>query len=242
MARKTTIFLLFFFIARFGFSEEFSMTNFTPPGDPSLQGIASEVIPTEIQSKEIQSIIDRMFFIAQGQRTDPNQRAMVGLAAPQIGISKRIILVDIGVDTEKRELGELTAFINPEIIWASDEIVNGHEGCFSVDSRVLGIVPRSESIKIRAYDRQGNQIIAEYSGYTARIFQHETDHLDGIRFPDRVGPNGKLDWVEKGRHAEYRIKWQNWDYPCPWELWLAMKAGKPFLPPAQTDTESETRS
>ena len=152
------------------------------------------------------------------------------------------ILVDIGFDTEKRNLGELTAFINPEILWSSSEIVYGREGCFSVDSRILGIVPRAQSIKIRALDRQGNPIVAEYSGFTARIFQHELDHLNGIRFPDRVGPEGKLHWVDPGRYLEYRNNPDNWECLCPWETWLAMKEGKPFSPPPQTETGSETRS
>ncbi len=234
MAQKITIFLLFMGIAHFGFTENINMSIFTPPGDPSLTMIAQEVPLIEIESTEIQSIIDRMFHIAQGERTDPNQRVMVGLAAPQIGISKRIILVDIGFDNEKKELGELTAFINPEILWASPEIVEGHEGCFSVDPRILGIVPRAQMIKIRAFDRHGNQIVAEYSGFIARIFQHETDHLNGIRFPDRVGPMGKLHWVENDRHEDYRKKWEHWDCPCPWDLWISMKEGKPFTPPTYT--------
>jgi len=241
MFRKLAIFLVAAFTVPFGFSENIDMPIFTPPGDPSLTAIASEVTIENIESQEIQSIIDRMFQIAGGNRSDPNARVMVGLAAPQIGIGKRIILVDIGIDNEKHELGELTAFINPEIIWSSSEIVYGREGCFSVDSRILGIVPRSQSVKIKAFDRQGNLIVAEYSGFTARIFQHEIDHLEGIRFPDRVGPNGKLHWVEPSRHAEYRIKSENWDCLCPWEAWLAMKKGKPFSSP-QTETGSETRS
>lgn len=222
--------LLFACTARIGFSED-AVPIFTPPGDSSLTMIASEVPPNEISSPEIQWIIDRMIEIAGGERSDPNRRIMVGLAAPQIGIGKRIILVDIGIDPEKKELGQLTAFINPEIVWFSNEIAEGLEGCFSVDSRVLGIVPRSQSIKIRAFDRQGKRVVAELSGYTARIFQHETDHLNGIRFPDRVGPNGKLHWVEDTRHAEYRQNWATWDCVCPWEVWLAMKSGKPFTPP-----------
>ena len=136
-----------------------------------------------------------MFDIARGERTDPEAKVMVGLAAPQIGISKRIILVDIGVDSDRKNLGELTAFINPEILWHSEELVDGREGCFSVDDRVVGVVPRSKSIKIRAYDREGNLVSLELADFTARIFQHETDHLNGIRFPDRVGEGGKLQWV-----------------------------------------------
>lgn len=74
-----------------------------------------------IPSKEIQNLIDEMFRIAADQRGDPAKRGMVGLAAPQIGVFKRIILVDIGVDTQRRAWGEIKAFINPRIIEQSSE-------------------------------------------------------------------------------------------------------------------------
>lgn len=61
---------------------------------------------------------------------------------------------------------------------------------------------RSESIRIEALDRQGNPISQEFSGFTARIFQHEIDHLEGIRFPDRVGTDGILQWVEESQFSE----------------------------------------
>jgi peptide deformylase len=85
--------------------------------------IADEVNVQKITSTEIQSIIDRMLQIARGERSDPNATVMVGLAAPQIGIMKRIILVDTGFNTETRELGNLEVFVNPEIIWASNETI-----------------------------------------------------------------------------------------------------------------------
>jgi len=206
------------------------MSIFTPPGDASLTMRAAEVKTQEINSEKIQSIIDRMFQIASGKRSD--QRTMVGLAAPQIGIGKRIILVDTGFDTKKCTPGHFVVFINPEILWYSGEIAYGHEGCFSVDSHIVGIVPRSVAIKIKAFDRQGKEIFKDYSNYTARIFQHEVDHLNGIRFPDRVGSAGKLHWVEKSRNADYQKNWEKWDCPCPWDVWLAMKEGKPFTPPS----------
>lgn len=211
--------------------KEHSMSTsvFTPPGDFSLQMPALNVPSSEILSEETQSIIDQMFLVARGERDDTDEnRVMVGLAAPQIGCSKRIILVDIGVHGDRRELGSLIAYINPEITWYSDEIIADREGCYSVDSRVVGIVPRSERIQIKALDRNGIPICEEFSGFTARIFQHEIDHLNGIRFPDRVGSEGKLHWVEEIEYADYKKDHVNWNCRCPWDIWVAMKNGEPF--------------
>jgi peptide deformylase len=216
--------------------EEYHMPIFTPPGDPFLQMSAAEVPIQEILSDETQSLIDRMFEIAKGERTDLENRVMVGLAAPQIGIAKRIILVDIGMECDRKAFGELTAFINPEIVWYSDEKEYGREGCYSVDARMLGIVSRAVSIKVTALDRQGNPVAAEFSGFTAKIFQHEVDHLNGIRFPDRVGQEGgELNWVEEAEYPEYRENWKTWCRKCSLESWLSMKEGKPYEPPIKAD-------
>ena len=75
--------------------------------------------------------------------------------------------------------------INPEITWMSEEQNEWYEGCFST-SRVCGIVSRPDKVKIKAYSEEGKIVEEEYSGYTARIFQHEIDHLDGILFIDNA--------------------------------------------------------
>lgn len=205
---------------------------FTPPGAPLLQMIAAKIPEDEILSDETQAIIERMFEVASGERDESGEkRGLVGLAAPQIGIGKRIILVDMGVDSEGKKFGSLEAFINPEITWVSPEMAERREGCFSVDSRVMGIVQRAGVIHVKAIDRRGVPIEAEYSGMTARIFQHEIDHLDGIRFPDRVGSEGRLHWVEEDEYPEYKKDPNAWSCQCPWSLWLAMKKGEPYSPP-----------
>jgi peptide deformylase len=220
------------FLAASLFAVSLPTPVFTPPGDVLLQMRAEEVSASEILSEETQSIIDQMFLIARGERDESGEQpVMVGLAAPQIGYSKRIILVDVGVNDSKRELGSLIAYINPEITWYSEEIVEGREGCYSVDSRVIGLVPRSEKIRLKALDRNGLPISEEFSGLTAAIFQHEIDHLNGIRFPDRVGSEGTLQWVEEDEYAAYRENWKNWSCKCPWDTWVAMKSGEPYEAP-----------
>ncbi len=207
------------------------MPLFVLPSDPLLNRSA-DVVPVEsIQSVEIQSIIQKMMEVARMNQIDTGDGVMVGLAAPQIGISKRIILVDMSVTEKRKNTGKLEAFINPEIIWYSDDIVFGVEGCYSVDDHLDGKVPRSEKIKVRAYDSTGELFEKEFSGFQARIFQHEIDHLNGIRFPDRVGDKGALHWIPDGKYQEYRDNWETWPLICPFDIWLKMKAGEPYTYP-----------
>lgn len=214
------------------FTPIFCMASlFIPPSDPLLNGVAEEIPLTAIHSKEIQSIIERMFDVAFGETREYNKSILVGLAAPQIGISKRIILVDsaaTGVFVQGQTQApppQIDAYINPEIVWKSDETNVWREGCFST-SRVCGLVPRSSKIRVEAYDREGRRMTKEFSGYTARIFQHEIDHLDGIRFPDRIENDEHLHWVEMNELPSYRIEWADWRNKCPRKQWLEMKHGR----------------
>ncbi len=100
----------------------------------------------------------------------------VGLAAPQIGISRRIIVVDTG--------DNLYELINPELIHLDGE-QTGREGCLSVPD-VVGIVKRAQKVKVKGLDRNGQEQIIEASDLAARAFQHEIDHLDGILFTDKA--------------------------------------------------------
>lgn len=100
----------------------------------------------------------------------------VGLAAPQVGILKRAVVVDTGEGK--------TELINPEIIEESGSQI-GSEGCLSVP-KVFGTVERPMNVKVRAQDRNGNWFEIEGEGLTARAFCHEIDHLDGKLFTDKV--------------------------------------------------------
>lgn len=195
------------------------------PSDPRLCQCAAEVPAHEIASVEIQGLIDEMFQIAKGERADLSKKIMVGLAAPQIGVMKQVILVDMGIEGSRRQLGQLRAFINPKVMWRSEEKAMHHEGCYSVEGHIRAVVPRSNKIKVKAYNREGQIIEEEIEGFAARIFQHEVDHLEGVRFPDRVGPDGFLQWVEEDQYPQYREKWHCWEHRCPWETWLAVKNG-----------------
>ncbi|MDR0433830.1 MAG: peptide deformylase [Gracilibacteraceae bacterium] len=101
----------------------------------------------------------------------------VGLAAPQIGVPKRVFVVDIG-----EGLHEL---INPAIVrWSEEEEID-HEGCLSIPEK-LGDVSRALAITLEGRNRAGETVTIEAEGYFARALQHETDHLDGVLFTDRA--------------------------------------------------------
>ncbi len=204
-----------------------AMTLFLTPTDPRLNEESTKVCPCNIPTEEIQSILSKMYEIAFGESQDRAKAVLVGLAAPQIGIQKRIILVDTaatGIFT--KDSGppppQIKEFINPEILWQSEEKIIWREGCFSTDC-ICGLVPRSSKVLIRAYNGQGDIFTEEYEGYVARIFQHEIDHLDGIRFPDRIFDDSALHWVEKDEIPQYRIHWMNWPKKISRSEWLKMK-------------------
>lgn len=112
----------------------------------------------------------------------------VGLAAPQVAVSQRVIVVRLPDDEESRaeygdEAGKLYVFVNPEIIKTSKEMVEGVEGCLSIPGYV-GRVTRHEQVVVKGFDRRGKPQRIKASGWLARVFQHEIDHLDGRLYID----------------------------------------------------------
>jgi peptide deformylase len=105
----------------------------------------------------------------------------VGLAATQIGVGKRVIVVDIS--HVEQDLAPL-ALVNPEIV-ESRGLEEGTEGCLSIPG-VEGVVPRAESVLVKAQDEQGRPVQIPARGLLARALQHEIDHLDGVLFIDRI--------------------------------------------------------
>jgi peptide deformylase len=101
----------------------------------------------------------------------------VGLAAPQIGVRRRVAVVDIGD-------GNLIELINPEVLESSGQAC-GQEGCLSIPGR-SGFVRRPEYIKVKMQDREGNEVLFEAEGFLAVAMCHEMDHLDGILFTDKT--------------------------------------------------------
>jgi len=115
----------------------------------------------------------------------------VGLAAPQVGISKRIIVIDTSAGEDE---SMILRVINPEIFNEEGEQL-GEEGCLSVPGEYEH-VRRAEKITVKALDLNGKPYTLEAEGFLARVFQHEVDHLDGVLFIDRL-PSYKKDTVKK---------------------------------------------
>ena len=194
----------------------YNLSMFLKPNDPRLRKISKEISPDQINSPQIKKISELMLKIIGGEQK--KHRKGVGLAAPQIGIFKRIILVDVKADG-KGKVGDLRVYINPEIIWTSKREGEWYEGCYST-GRICGIVSRPTSIKIRAFTLQGEALEAKYTGYVARIFQHEIDHLNGKLFIDHIKNPDHLHWVEEKEFPLYRNKqaWRNWPKKCSCSL------------------------
>ncbi len=203
---------------------------FLKPSDPILTKKAEKIPQNQIGSENTKQIIETMLKVAYGQQQGRNKPIMVGLAAPQIGISKRIILVDTKADG-KGKVGDLKVYINPEIIWQSKKQTEWYEGCYST-GRVCGIVSRSVSIKVKAFQSDtlgGNRNPPPrwyvVTGYVARIFQHEIDHLNGKAFVDHITDPDKLHWVSKKEFGLYRNQeaWRNWPRKCLKKKWEKIK-------------------
>ena len=109
----------------------------------------------------------------------------VGLAAPQVNISQRVIVVQFGEEEDPEAPMQLYAVVNPRITAFSKDIVIGVEGCLSIPG-MLGEVSRPNAATIAGFDRDGEPLNIEAEGWLARIIQHEVDHLNGVLFTDHA--------------------------------------------------------
>ena len=127
-------------------------------------------------SRKVEKFDERLHVLLDDMRETLAAANGVGLAAPQVGVLRRAVLVDTGE--------QVLELINPEILETSGE-QDGPEGCLSIPGR-YGMVKRPMTVKIRAQDRNGNWFEATGEGLTARAFCHETEHLDGILYTQRA--------------------------------------------------------
>ena len=162
-------------------------------GNAVLRKIAAEV--ENILAEECQQLISEMMFAV-------SQAGGVGIAAPQINHSVRIFIM-CSKPNERYPDAPLmppTAIINPEILHYSSDKVKGWEGCLSVPS-MRGLVPRHSQIKVRYFDQQGQEQLKEFTGFIARIFQHELDHLNGLTFIDQLESTkdliSEVEWYQQ---------------------------------------------
>lgn len=146
--------------------------------------LREKAVPVAEITDEIRTLISDMF--VQMKLSDG-----IGLAAPQIGKSLRLFVVQADDDVER-------AFINPQIIETSTELCSYEEGCLSVPKYYEEVV-RPERITVQALNERGRRFTLEADGLLARVIQHEYDHLDGILFIDRIAPDKKDKIVHKFR-------------------------------------------
>lgn len=170
-------------------------------GDPVLKKKAADIPHGEDVKELVQDMFDTMY-AASG----------VGLAAPQIGKSIRLFVVDDNPMMEEGEEGMKKAFINPEIIEEDGDDWAFEEGCLSIPG-IRGDVERPEIVKIKYFDEDWNEHIEEFDDIHARVIQHEYDHIEGVLFTDYLTPfkkrllKGKLANISKGKvDADYRVK------------------------------------
>lgn len=154
--------------------------------------------PVTAFDKDLQTLINDMI---DTMRAAPG----VGLAAPQVGVSERVIVVEYAEPPDEEDpqakppKPKLYVMVNPEIVKASPETEWGVEGCLSIPG-LVGEVERHSTVHIRGLNRHGQPMRVKAQGWLARIFQHEIDHLNGILFPDRASRVWKPE-IEEQREA-----------------------------------------
>lgn len=154
--------------------------------DPILRQQAEPVSESEFGTSELKQLVKDMIAIME-------EKGAVGVAAPQIGISKQIIVFSTAYTKRRTPEHPIpdTALINPDYEVLSDEIQTGYEGCLNCGD-IMGEVPRAMEIEYTGYDIDGNKVTKQASGLEARIVQHEVDHLRGFLFFDRVTDKDSL--------------------------------------------------
>ena len=153
--------------------------------------------------KNLQTLIDDMI---ETMRDAPG----VGLAAPQVNVSERLIVIEYAEEEEDEEAEnaeskppkpkQLFVMANPEIVKASEEMVMGVEGCLSIPG-LMGEVERHQALQVKGLNRRGKPMKLKVDGWLARIFQHEIDHINGVLFIDRA----KRVWQPEPEEEEDRV-------------------------------------
>lgn len=157
-------------------------------GDPLLFEVASPI--EQFDTPELHALIEDM------QDTMAHMHG-AGIAAPQIGVSKRVVIFGVGHNPRYPDAEQVpyTVLINPVLTTVSDETDEAWEGCLSVPG-MRGIVSRYSRLHYAGFDQYGNAIDRLVSGFHARVVQHECDHLDGILYPMRINDLRNFGYTE----------------------------------------------
>jgi peptide deformylase len=164
-------------------------------GHPVLRAAARALDRSELKHPLVQKLIDDMI------ETMVEYHG-VGLAAPQVHEGLRLFVAALD-NTEEAADSETYVIVNPEVSAVGSDVVEDWEGCLSVPD-IKGRVPRAKEVRVRAFDRFGERIELRAHDFPARIIQHETDHLDGILFFDRMRAFDSLTFQDE--YAKYWLK------------------------------------
>jgi peptide deformylase len=165
-------------------------------GHPVLRQRAAPIPPDEIRSADVQRLIDDMVETMR-------EYSGAGLAAPQVHVPRRIAVIEVLGNPRYPDAPSipLTVLVNPVVTPLTEEMDEGWEGCLSVPD-MRGVVPRYTSVRLEGFDREGQPIDLVAKEFFARVIQHETDHLDGIVYVDRMRDLRTLSHI-----AEWQRHW-----------------------------------
>ena len=174
-------------------------------GHPVLRSKARRLEKADLKSAAVQQLIDDLI-------DTMTEYHGVGLAAPQVHVGLRVFVAAVDPSADEGEAAvdadpepEPLVMINPEITVVGGDVVDDWEGCLSIPD-IRGRVPRAREITVRALDRSGHAVELRAHGFTARVLQHEADHLDGVLFFDRMRSFDSLTFLD-----EYSRYWRKTD-------------------------------
>jgi peptide deformylase len=177
-----------------------------PPASPDPRSVLRDrALPVDPADPDLPRLVEQM-------RARLEQTGGVGLAAPQVGVSRRVILVKHGTRPAGSTI-RIEAYINPRLEWASSEQGDDYEACLSFDGGG-GLVPRAKRVRVSFAKVGGERQTVELADWDARIMQHELDHLEGVLFLDRLrGPLLPIEEMRRCRDERHRAR--GWLPPLP---------------------------
>jgi len=178
------------------------MPKLVPESHPALHAIAEELTTEDFANGTVAKLVKDLKAAIKEYSADGF--IAVAIAAPQIGVSKRIFIIDDQSEREDDRFPSLVA-VNPRIIKASKKSKLVGEGCLSVPE-AYGLVRRSTNVTLRALDEHGNEYERGAGGLLAQIIQHEENHLDGILFTDIAEKLWTKEEVDAGAHEKHHVE------------------------------------
>lgn len=174
---------------------------------------AGEIALADIRKEKTQRIIENMLDFVygtnnKGTNRNKNKPMTIGLSANQVGILKKISIVDLAM---RRSLhSDIHVIINPKIIKHSKAVLLRREGCVNLPN-IWGMVPRYKTVTVQYADRWGNEVVMKAKGWVAVLMQHEIDHLHGTLFIDRLPDPKKAHFVKDNQLTIYKKQYRTWE-------------------------------